>query len=84
MTELVLSRRAFAAMEEDCLQHGDTETGGILVGAKKGDAFVVPFVVRGGPAAHRSWGGFAPDPGWQQRYLDYLFDRFDEIGRAHV
>lgn len=85
--QLIMAERAFRMVEEDCLQHPSTETGGVLVGSLFGEEVVVPFVVAAGRRAHRSMGGFRPDSAWQQRYLDYLFTRFgagiDYIGDYH-
>jgi integrative and conjugative element protein (TIGR02256 family) len=82
---LILAKKAHDAAVEECLHYPDTETGGILVGRKVGEDFVVPFVVAGGPKARRSTGGFAPDSGWQQKFLNFLFARFgvDYLGDFH-
>lgn len=84
-SQLIMSRRAFAMLTADCLRYHTTETGGILVGKKVGAAFVVPFVIDGGPMASRSRTGFTPDSAWQQHQLDYLFNRFalDYVGDHH-
>jgi integrative and conjugative element protein (TIGR02256 family) len=83
--KLILAQKAHEAAVRECLHHANKETGGILVGRKVGEDFVVPFVIAGGPKAHRSRGGFSPDSGWQQEFLDFLFTRFavDYLGDFH-
>ncbi|MDM7913880.1 MAG: Mov34/MPN/PAD-1 family protein [Candidatus Eisenbacteria bacterium] len=82
---LVLSERAYSMVRADCLKHAQTETGGLLLGRKLGADFVVPFTVSAGPEADRSLAGFAPDSGFQQAHLDFLFTRFavDYLGDWH-
>jgi len=83
--KLILAERAFRMLETDCLAHPDVETGGVLLGTATKNGFTVPFVVPSGPRARRSASRFQPDSAWQQRYLDYLFQRFafDYVGDWH-
>ena len=84
---LILSERAWHAIEMDCRAHRITETGGALIGARVNDEIVVPFVVPAGPEAVKTSVAFAPDTPWQQGLLDFLFDRFGGVtyvGDVHL
>jgi integrative and conjugative element protein (TIGR02256 family) len=85
METLVLARRAADAAAGDCLEHPDTETGGILAGHRTDGAFLVPMYVPAGPNARRSPHGFAPDHRWQQYALDMVFLGLglDYVGDLH-
>ena len=43
MTRLILATRAWELMEEDCLEHRATETGGLLVGKRINSRTRVPW-----------------------------------------
>ena len=74
--QLVLSRRAMAAIEADVLAHPTTETGGLLPCRMSGNAMIVPFTIPGGPNASRTPSRFSPDTSSQQVLLDFAFDLF--------
>lgn len=82
---MIIAARAYSMVEQDCIEYPLVETGGLLIGAPLRNNIVVPFVVPAGEHARRSPSGFAPDSPWQQRYLDYLFQRFhvDYCGDYH-
>ena len=73
---LVLAKRAHAGIIDDCLEHPDTETGGLLPVRVFGEDFVAPFCIPAGPRAHRSPTRFSPDTDWQQILLDFVFANF--------
>ena len=72
---LVLSKRAFAEIEKECLSYPLVETGGTLIGHRLGSEIVVPFVVGSGPDATRSPFRYTPDVEWQQKHHDDLFEK---------
>jgi integrative and conjugative element protein (TIGR02256 family) len=82
---LVLAKSVLRAIEEQCLEHHATETGGVLQGRLVGREFVVPFMIPAGPHATKTPVHFAPDSDWQQVILDFLFARFgaDYVGDWH-
>jgi integrative and conjugative element protein (TIGR02256 family) len=77
---LVIAERAYRAIERECLQHPDTETGGVLGGSRLGPYIVVPFTVPAGRRAVRHASAFTPDHEAQQELLDYLCARFPGMG----
>jgi len=82
---LVLAKSVLHAIEGQCLEHCDTETGGVLQGRLIGHEFIVPFMIPAGPHATKTPVHFAPDSDWQQVLLDFLYDRFgtDYVGDWH-
>lgn len=79
--KLLIAQRVNALIEARCRAYPDVETGGVLLGTK----LRVLFDVSDGPRAHRSREAFRPSAAWQQRYVDYLFERFgvDYLGDWH-
>lgn len=75
--ELVIARPVYRTIAEECLAHPDVETGGVLVGRRFSHFLVAAFNIPAGGASRRVASAFAPDPDWQQQYLNYLVDRFD-------
>jgi integrative and conjugative element protein (TIGR02256 family) len=84
--ELILTKKAYRAVVEECTAFPEVETGGILVGKKiGGQNIVVPFALGSGPKAKRSWTRFTPDVDWQQEALEKLFNRYqvNYVGSFH-
>ncbi len=83
--KLLLSECAHRQIVSDCLDHATTEIGGVLPGRYDRGAFVVPFSIPAGPAAHCTPSRFTPDEGWQQVLLNFLHARFgvDYLGDWH-
>lgn len=82
---LILSKRAFFEIEQECLEYPDVETGGILIGKHTSRDITVPFVVGSGPAAKRTHSRFEPDINWQQKLLDQYFEKhgLNYVGSFH-
>lgn len=76
---LVLPERVFAAIEQECLEHESTETGGALVGARIGPDIIIACGIPAGPKAVRSASNFAPDASFQQDVLNLLHARFSGL-----
>ncbi|MBW2063313.1 MAG: Mov34/MPN/PAD-1 family protein [Deltaproteobacteria bacterium] len=82
---LILSKRAFFEIEQECLKYPDVETGGILIGKHTSRDIIVPFVVGSGAAAKRTASRFEPDINWQQKLLDQCFENhgLNYVGSFH-
>jgi integrative and conjugative element protein (TIGR02256 family) len=83
---LILTKKAYRSIFEECASFPEVETGGIMVG-KRADAIniVVPFIIGSGPQAKRSLTRYSPDVNWQQNSLEKLFDRYrvNFVGSFH-
>lgn len=85
--ELILTDKAYRSIQNECKGVTGVETGGLLVGKRISDRFLVaPFALGSGPKASRSISRYSPDIEWQQQRLDRLFIRFGlgYIGSYHM
>ncbi len=84
--ELVLTDKAYRSILDECASVRDVETGGLLIGRKINDRFiVVTFALGAGPKASHSWSRYSPDLDWQQQRLEKLHSRYgvQYVGSYH-
>ncbi len=83
---LILTDKAYRSILDECLAVRETETGGILLGKKIDQhRLVAPFALGPGLKTLQTRFRFSPDVGWQQVYLEKLFNRYgvNYIGSYH-
>lgn len=84
--ELILTNKVYRSIHDECMSFPDLETGGILIGKKINDNYiVVPFSLGSGLRTLRTRIRYSPDVGWQQFYLEKLFNRYgvNYVGSYH-
>lgn len=83
--QLILTKKAYRSIVEECASFPEVETGGILIGKRLHENLVIPFALGSGPKAKRSWTRYSPDFEWQQEALDKLFGRYlvNYVGSFH-
>lgn len=68
-----IADRALRSMAEEATRTRHSETGGVLVGYRVEDTFVIREVIGPGPSALHSPARFEPDAHWQYAELDRLY-----------
>ena len=66
-------------MIEDALAHPDRETGGTILGVRRGVEFIGVINIPAGPAARRTLVRYSPDTEWQQAVVDVVTQRLRHL-----
>lgn len=84
--KFILTHHAYRSIVYECMSFPNMETGGILIGKKIDDEYIIaPFTLGSGMSPIRTRTRYSPDVKWQQVYLEKLFNRYgvNYVGSYH-
>lgn len=76
---LMLPACVHTSMGDDALAHPGNETGGTILGVRRGTEFIGVINIPAGSAARRTAVNYSPDTAWQQEIVDVVTQRLRHL-----
>lgn len=76
---LMLPACVYNSMGDDALAHPGNETGGTILGVRRGTEFIGAINIPAGSAARRTAVNYSPDTAWQQQIVDVITQRLRHL-----